>query len=130
MDSIVSMLSWAHLAMVLVLFPLAFWIRPKIERKLYKKLTGPAATASPIPMHPAAQAYQAGLLAHLAILEGVALFGVVICLLAVVSESMGAHPLYWLNSLSALIFVAVAFTQMPTRESLHDRSRQLQRDNE
>ena len=57
----------------------------------------------------------AGLL-RLALLEGTALFGLVVCLLAALGGALREQPLYWLNALSALAFLAYAALSFPTRE--------------
>ncbi len=61
---------------------------------------------------------RAAAIARLAILEGAALFGLTICLLAVVNHVMQTEPLYWFNAASTVFFLVYAVTVFPTRESL------------
>lgn len=60
---------------------------------------------------------------RIAMFEAPALFGLVICLLGVMSGTIHGQPLYWLNAISAavlIVFVAVTF---PTREQMMDTFR-------
>ena len=55
---------------------------------------------------------------RLAMLEGCALFGVVICLLGVVLEAATQHPWIWANAASAALFLIFAVLTFPTAERL------------
>lgn len=57
-------------------------------------------------------------LLRLAILEGPALFGLVICLVAASEGVLGDAPVYWLNSLSALLFLLFAGIAFPSRSRI------------
>lgn len=63
-------------------------------------------------------ALRSALVLRLALLEGPALFGLVICLLAGISGALRATPLYWLNALSAVAFIGYGVLSFPTVERL------------
>jgi hypothetical protein len=60
---------------------------------------------------------------RLAMLEGAALLGLVICLLGAVSGEIYARPIYWLNATSALAFVLFSAWTFPGRDRLMDTFR-------
>lgn len=64
-------------------------------------------------------------IARIAVLEGVALFGLVVCLLGVLNGAMEEQPLYWLNAASLLVLVAVSLATFPTAERLEGEARRL-----
>lgn len=57
---------------------------------------------------------------RLAALEGPALFGLVICLLAGLEGDLGAYPLIWLNAISAVFLILFTVATYPTRDRLVD----------
>lgn len=61
---------------------------------------------------------RSALITRLAILEGLALFGVTICLLAVLQGVVQEYPIYWLNLISSLVFVLFVRRNFPTREKI------------
>lgn len=63
-------------------------------------------------------AYAVAGLIRMAILEGAAFMGGATCLTAVTSGVMSEQPLYWLNSLSALLQITVGLATFPTRETI------------
>ena len=56
--------------------------------------------------------------ARLAILEGVALFGLAVCFAGVMNHVMQAEPAYWFNAASTGLFLAYAAMVFPTKDSL------------
>lgn len=63
------------------------------------------------------------LILRLAMLEAPALFGVIVCLLSAKTGALAAQPLFWLNGITALIFLVFAATGFPTRdrvEAIHE----------
>jgi len=61
-------------------------------------------------------AIRAAWILRLALQEGPAVFGLVICVLAVTGGQMAEQPLYWLNGMSTLLFLVTAVMTIPTRE--------------
>ena len=55
---------------------------------------------------------------RLALLEGSALFGLVVCQIAVVWGVLQVRPLYWLNALPAAIMIAYVVATFPSRERI------------
>ena len=55
-----------------------------------------------------------------ALLEGVALFGLIICLLGVQEGIIHNAPIYWLNLFSYLFFAAMILWTFPTKERLEN----------
>ncbi|MEE8143543.1 MAG: hypothetical protein V3T77_10625 [Planctomycetota bacterium] len=53
-----------------------------------------------------------------ALLEGTALFGLVICLLAGQGGVLSASPIYWVNLLSSVLFLLFLAATLPTRARL------------
>lgn len=60
---------------------------------------------------------------HLALAEGPALFGWVVCVLAKSSAVLGEHPVYWANAASTFVLVVYSVLTLPTAESLSERVR-------
>ena len=60
-------------------------------------------------------------LTRLALLEAPAILGLVICLLAQRGGVIAAQPLYWLNALSAVAFVAYGALSFPTQARVEER---------
>jgi hypothetical protein len=61
---------------------------------------------------------------RLALLQGPALFGLVICLLGSKDGTLREKPIFWLNGLSAALFLAYSLATFPTR----DRAMEMFRD--
>jgi hypothetical protein len=57
---------------------------------------------------------------RIAFLESSALFGLTVCLLAVINGVIRKEPLYWLNALPAALVLAFVLATFPTRERILD----------
>ncbi len=57
---------------------------------------------------------------RLAMLEGPALFGLVICLLGAMNGFLHTHPLYWVNAASALYFIGYVVQTFPNRQRMEE----------
>lgn len=57
---------------------------------------------------------------RMAMYEGTAIYGLVICLLSIVWGHVSAQPEFLLNGITAVLFVAMAAVTFPTRERLAD----------
>ncbi len=51
---------------------------------------------------------------RLGLYEGIALFGLIVCLLAVVDHVVQVYPMYWLNMLSTLLVLSYVVVTLPT----------------
>ena len=58
------------------------------------------------------------LVLRLALLEAVALFGIVVCYLAVLTGTLHESPLYWLNGLPAVLLALHTLLSFPTRDRM------------
>ncbi len=65
-------------------------------------------------------------LVRLALLEGCALFGLVILLISHLGGVLSAQPLYWFNAASAVIMVAFVAMRFPNKERYLETVRQAQ----
>jgi hypothetical protein len=57
---------------------------------------------------------------RLALLEGAAFFGLAVVLIAKMTGVVAAAPVYWLNALSAVIFIGFVMFTLPTRDTIND----------
>jgi hypothetical protein len=57
---------------------------------------------------------------RLALLEGAAFFGLAVVLIAKMTGAVAAAPVYWLNALSAVIFIGFVMFTFPTRDKIND----------
>lgn len=55
---------------------------------------------------------------RLAMFEGVAFFGLVVCLLCAMSGVLHVQPLLWLNGLSVLVLIGLVALTFPTKERI------------
>lgn len=58
------------------------------------------------------------LIVRLAMYEGIAMFGLVVCVLAAVNGVLQAYPVYWLNALTSVAFIGYVVLTFPTAERL------------
>jgi hypothetical protein len=57
---------------------------------------------------------------RLALLEGAAFFGLAVVLIAKMTGVANEAPVYWLNALSAVIFIGFVMFTFPTRDKIND----------
>lgn len=104
-----TLLSLVHGVMALGAWAAAFLLHGALLRSASAGAGAPAGAES-------LAALRKATLVRLALLEGPALFGLVICLLAALGGTLRETPVYWLNAASALAFLAFAALSFPTRE--------------
>lgn len=61
-----------------------------------------------------------GTIIRLALYEGVALFGLIVCLLSSIEGVLQQHPVYWLNLFSFVFLILYILLTFPTRQRLED----------
>lgn len=66
----------------------------------------------------AVQQQRVALIVRMALLEGSALFGLVICLLATTNGVLGSAPEFWVNLLSPFLVIGFGVATFPTKERL------------
>lgn len=101
-------MSGAHVALALMLYAAALFV--------YRALVGRARQASTADA--LTQGIRTAEVARLALVEGAALFGLVVCLLGVLNGALQAAPVYWFNLFSTVVMLAVVALSFPTRDRL------------
>jgi len=120
-DSLTEVLTYANLAMVLIVWPCAFWLRKKVELSAYKKGQGRIKDDETARF----TSVMAGHLVHLSVLEGAALFGIVVCLFASMTGEIQSAPSLWINAVSAVAFLIFVFGTFPNQERVQKRARNI-----
>jgi len=62
---------------------------------------------------------------RLALLEAAAIFGLVVLLIAALCGVLGKQPLYWVNLVSPVFFIAFAFLTLPSEDRVIEKLRQV-----
>ncbi len=76
----------------------------------------PSAEWNPVEIY--LKAIREATIIRLALFEGVAMFGLVICLLGVMNGVLQKHPIYWLNLLSTVVLLLFVGLTFPRKEYL------------
>jgi hypothetical protein len=107
----------------------AFVVCAALGQILFQVLLRPAGRAGSdggrVEFEPFLLIYQRAALVRLALLEGAALFGLVVCFLVAGSGQLRTDPLLALNALSALYLLLVAGASFPTEDRLRAKWREL-----
>jgi F0F1-type ATP synthase membrane subunit c/vacuolar-type H+-ATPase subunit K len=110
---LVQMLSIVHVLLALVMYVVA----PLREKAVLKKmLSTPAQISSPA--EHCFNSIRNALVIRLAMYEGAALFGLVVCFLAVNNYVIFAEPIYWFNAASSIVVIAYISIAIPNQERL------------
>ncbi len=121
-DSLLSLLSLAHgVSFVVFTFIANSMYRMFVTPKGLNKPAEPPEGISPGEFTPELRCQMRifmGFVLRSAIMEGMAMFGVIICLLGVMEGQIHLQPVYWLNLLSYIFFVMVMLWTFPTKERL------------
>ncbi len=122
-NSVLPLMSLVHGCMALVGYIPAYWIgryfaSPKGLMTLAKNSAG-AVTGENMTMESRCiGAMFTGFMIRAAILEGMALFGLIVCLLGVLDGQIHLQPVYWGNLFSYILFAAVTVWTFPTKSRL------------
>lgn len=81
-------------------------------------LAGRAASLAGDPVEWAVSLYRLVVLIRMSLLEGAALFGLVILMLAVLGNRLGEYPVIWLSALPLLVHAACGFVTFPSRSNV------------
>lgn len=73
---------------------------------------------SPDPYSAALGMMRGALLVRMAVMEGAAFFGLVVCIIAVTGGIMETEPVYFLNAASYVLFIVTGMMTFPTKDSL------------
>ena len=112
---LLDLLSLIHVGVALVMLPLALLVMPRL-------LLGQAArgTSRLGAVARLVGSLQAVCIVRLALAESAALFGILIVMLAVLQGALAERPIYWANTASCLVLLAVSVATFPTRDRLQD----------
>jgi hypothetical protein len=121
--ALVRPLTLAHLLLAGVVYLVAMpMYRAQFRRaRRTRALQRPVGMGAPVEDSPAGRCFvliQQATMLRLALLEGAALFGLVVCVIGVLGGVLHRYPLYWVNSVSALIMLGTVVATFPTRERL------------
>ncbi|MFZ4622557.1 MAG: hypothetical protein ACOYNS_18475, partial [Bacteroidota bacterium] len=75
---------------------------------------------SPEPYSAVLGMMRGALLVRMAVLEGAAFFGLVVCIVAVTGGITQTEPVYFLNTASYILFIFTGLMTYPTKDSLTD----------
>lgn len=106
-------LSIAHGVAALILFPLSGFIRDRILRQ-----NNPEATGKPIDTTLSLTTIRSSFIIRAAMMEGAAMFGLVVCFMAVTGGATRVNFMYWLNSLSAVVMLIYMGREIPSQERI------------
>lgn len=112
----IGLMTVVHLVLAIVIYLVA----PRIENIIYKqaKNNSDARTTTIALAGQALGVIRTARIVRLALYEGVALLGLVICYLAMTMNVMVAHPVYWVNAATAAIMAGYVVLTFPNPERL------------
>jgi hypothetical protein len=111
-DSMIRMLSMVHLAYGALMYPFSMFIFHRISSRP-TGLPSDATSGDRLLI-----SLRIASVVRLAMIEGVAFFGLVVLFLAIQSGILQQAPLYWLNCCSSFIMMAFVGYAFPTRARL------------
>ena len=125
--SILPLLSFVHTIMAIACWSLGFYLYEAILRRkrfgsILQVLPG---IHSEDPQAGFWVSLRGAFVIKIAMLQAPALFGLIICLLAILSGDIYSSPLYWLNTLSAVVLVLYMASAFPTRDRIVDVFRMM-----
>jgi len=111
--SLVRTLTFVHVLLLLMVIPAG--------RLLYARML--AQDGPPITANQCMTRIRTAEIVRLALLEGVALLGLVVCLIGGLNGVLAAHPLYWLNIISSIVLLAFVSQNLPNADRLNQTFR-------
>lgn len=125
-DDLMSILSYTHLVMALIGYPIAKWLYEQFFKQsgMFESIAKNLFAGEEDPAMQFLIRFRAGSIARLAIMEGIAFFGLVVCFLGTTDGTLRAYPIYWLNLTSSIIFVSYVIFNMPSKTSLEQLFRE------
>lgn len=110
---LLDLLSLVHAGLLLTLVPLGLLVLPKIL--LGRAVRGASGAHFALRV---ATAVEGACILRMALVEGPALFGTVVVLLAVLQGALQEQPLYWANTASTAVLLVASVLAFPTRGRL------------
>ncbi len=124
---LLDLLSLVHALLAFTLLPVSLFLMPKVLTAKSRLLPcielsrrDPAAGARAL-----LNVIASARIVQLALLEGAALLGTTVCLLAVLQGAVAEHPLYWANAATTGVLLVVAVATFPTAPRLAHQAREL-----
>ncbi len=111
----VRFLTLAHFLLAAIVYGAA----PRVENAVYRRgreIQGENSAA--LLTAQALGIIQTARLTRLAMYEGVALMGLVVCFIAMSTNVMAAHPVYWVNAITAALLIGYVVSTFPNRDRL------------
>ena len=109
---LVQILTVVHFVMAAAIYPLGHLVFTRMvsrERIAKSGATDPAKVLSLM---------RAGIIMRLAMYEGVAFVGLVVCMVGVLEGVLRAHPVYWVNAFSTVVLLLFVMRTFPSEERL------------
>jgi hypothetical protein len=121
---VVNLLSLVHIGLAVALYGVsqrlydAQFAEPRLSQRLGMEMRDMQGRVIDDPAQKCLYLMRSAMIIRLACYEGAALFGLVVCLLAVVTGVLHAYPLYWLNALTSVLVLGHLITTLPTADRL------------
>jgi purine-cytosine permease-like protein len=121
--SLIRTLTFIHLLLLPIIFYLAKYLYDRLFQ-FNRFSQRPEMNSSDPENYPVSSAenllaiIRTSSIVRLALLEGLAMFGLTICFLGAIQGVLQQYPIYWLNMISTVIFEMIIFTEFPSRQKL------------
>lgn len=90
------------------------------ERMFTERYLNNAIDTATAPYEDSLSVIRVALIVRMAMLEGVSIFGLVVCVIAVTSGIAKHEPLYLFNMASYVLFIAIGINTFPTKDAVMD----------
>jgi hypothetical protein len=113
----VRLMTFSHLALLAINVGVSFFLAQRVFSPEAMNEASGLNDARAV-AEKAIQQQRAAMITRMALLEGSAFFGLVICLLGAMNGVIRTAPEYWINLLSPVLLVAFGVATFPTKERL------------
>jgi hypothetical protein len=124
-----------HIVMAVILYPLSkrlyngFFERNRISRLIANQAhVQDGQNSNGDPASTFFQVIKAASIVRLGLMEGLAMYGLVICMVAAQLGVLKIYPIFWLNTLSSVVLVGYIVHSFPTKERLEGIFREKRSD--
>lgn len=116
---LLGVMTTVHCIMAAVFFPAGFLIHRWMAGPGGIKVLAQNPRVQGLPIEQqCAKAIFTGMIIRLAQFEGMALFGVIVCMVGIQSGELAEKPMYWVNLFSPVAVVLLVVATFPTRERI------------
>jgi hypothetical protein len=105
-----------HFVVALIIYPFALFLHDRLIRSRRVLFEGLKGNLSPAEQY--VERIRVADIIRYALFECVSFFGLIVCMLAVLSGVLREEPVYWVNGLSTVVFAALIAFTFPSRERL------------